>query len=294
LEVTGAVTLGSGSGDIILGNSSSTINIGTSGGTITIGNEDKKNTTLYGSATNIQNGEAGNLLYQSGPGTTAFVTSTSHTGDILTYDTNNKKPIWTTPQALTFTGLTTEGTTTTSSFYDTSTSPLNIAIGEGLTGTKTEKSDKDFTLKVTAATNTALGGVKSVTTGTATNRDYNVQVNTDGTMKVNVPWTDTNTTYTGGTGIVISGMEISSSYSWYIVDPSFYNNKTGDIILNGGPCYTVLVNTNTYPEIRHFLGYLPARTGYNFFGYAINTVATKVLTSWPSSGTKIYTLYTPS
>lgn len=41
------------------------------------------------------------------------------------------------------------------------------------------------------ASSTALGGVKSSNTGTEPNRDYNVQVNSDGTMKVNVPWTDT-------------------------------------------------------------------------------------------------------
>lgn len=36
-----------------------------------------------------------------------------------------------------------------------------------------------------------LGGVKSKTTGTTQDRYYYVQVNSDGTMKVNVPWTDT-------------------------------------------------------------------------------------------------------
>ena len=35
------------------------------------------------------------------------------------------------------------------------------------------------------------GIVKSATTGTTANRDYNVEVKNDGTMKVNVPWTDT-------------------------------------------------------------------------------------------------------
>ena len=50
-----------------------------------------------------------------------------------------------------------------------------------------------YTLPIASAS--ALGGVKSATTGTTSGRDYNVQVNSDGTMKVNVPWTDTNTTY---------------------------------------------------------------------------------------------------
>lgn len=49
------------------------------------------------------------------------------------------------------------------------------------------------------ASASALGGVKSATTGTASGRDYKVQINSDGTMKVNVPWTDTNTTYNAAT-----------------------------------------------------------------------------------------------
>lgn len=49
------------------------------------------------------------------------------------------------------------------------------------------------------ATASVLGGVKSSTTGTTASRDYKVQINADGTMKVNVPWTDTNTTYSAAT-----------------------------------------------------------------------------------------------
>lgn len=46
-----------------------------------------------------------------------------------------------------------------------------------------------YTLPV--ATASVLGGVKSSTTGTTPNRDYLVGVNSNGIMKVNVPWTDT-------------------------------------------------------------------------------------------------------
>lgn len=54
-----------------------------------------------------------------------------------------------------------------------------------------------YTLPIASAS--ALGGVKSATTGTTSGRDYNVQINSDGIMKVNVPWTDTNTTYDAAT-----------------------------------------------------------------------------------------------
>ena len=45
------------------------------------------------------------------------------------------------------------------------------------------------------ATSSTAGLVKSSTTGKTANRNYMVEVNPDGTMKVNVPWTDNNTTY---------------------------------------------------------------------------------------------------
>lgn len=53
--------------------------------------------------------------------------------------------------------------------------------------------NKPSAYQLPMATSSVLGGVKSSTTGTTANRDYNVQVKSDGTMKVNVPWTDTNT-----------------------------------------------------------------------------------------------------
>lgn len=50
-----------------------------------------------------------------------------------------------------------------------------------------------YTLPIASAT--VLGGVKPSITGTTSGRDYNVGINPDGTMKVNVPWVGTNTTY---------------------------------------------------------------------------------------------------
>ena len=58
-----------------------------------------------------------------------------------------------------------------------------------------------------------LGGVKSSTTGTTPGRDYNVQVNSDGTMKVNVPWTDNNTTYAQATDSTLGLVKIGFTES---------------------------------------------------------------------------------
>lgn len=72
----------------------------------------------------------------------------------------------------------------------------------------------NYTYILQTATATILGGVKSKATGTTANRDYNVQVNSDGTMKVNVPWTDNNTTYgvvsTTAAGLVPKGTAVST------------------------------------------------------------------------------------
>lgn len=57
------------------------------------------------------------------------------------------------------------------------------------------------------ATSDTLGGVKSSTTGITSNRDYYIEVLTDGTMKVNVPWI--NTTYSNGTGLSLSSTTFS-------------------------------------------------------------------------------------
>lgn len=73
-----------------------------------------------------------------------------------------------------------------------------------------------YTLPV--ATADKLGGVKSSTTGTTANRDYNVEVKSDGTMKVNVPWVEG-----GGTNVVANPGGGTENLITLTVGPKTYN-----------------------------------------------------------------------
>lgn len=52
----------------------------------------------------------------------------------------------------------------------------------------------NFTYTLPTANASNIGGVKSKATGITANRNYDVEVNSDGTMKVNVPWQNTHNT----------------------------------------------------------------------------------------------------
>lgn len=97
------------------------------------------------------------------------------------------------PAALTFGTTTYDGSAARTITAD-SLGALTQATADGL-----YQSKGNYLTSIPTASSTVLGGVKSATTGTTAGRDYRVQVNTDGTMKVNVPWTDTNTTYSEAT-----------------------------------------------------------------------------------------------
>lgn len=88
------------------------------------------------------------------------------------------------------------------------------------------------------AASDTLGGVKSSTTGTTFGKDYLVQVNADGTMKVNVPWTDTKytlpvataSTLGGikvGAGLAITGEGVLSATGGGVADSVAWANVTG-------------------------------------------------------------------
>lgn len=81
------------------------------------------------------------------------------------------------------------------------------------------------------ANESTLGGVKSTKTGITAGRDYNVEVNSNGTMKVNVPWTDTKTTDTN--------QKITAKLNGSNV--AFGNNDTVEVV--AGTNVTVTPNT---------------------------------------------------
>lgn len=83
----------------------------------------------------------------------------------------------------------------------------------------------DTNTTYSAASDTSLGLIKvsgtansqtlsSVTTQAG--RQYAVQTDTNGIASVNVPWTDTNTTYTAGAGLTLDSTEFRSTYPLYV------------------------------------------------------------------------------
>ena len=84
------------------------------------------------------------------------------------------------------------------------------------------------------ATLSTAGLVKSTTTGTTANRNYMVEVNPDGTMKVNVPWTDNNTTYSAGTGLSLSGttFSVKTGYSESGKNYAVKTDTNGNLYVN--------------------------------------------------------------
>ena len=116
----------------------------------------------------------------------------------------------------------------------------NVKVAPDATNKKITISATDTTYST--ATSSALGLVKSSTTGTAANRDYSVQVNSDGTMKVNVPWTDTDTN-THNSHIVYSGKKSDGTTDISSGTASSGNITLGDSGVTAGTYRSVTVNS---------------------------------------------------
>jgi hypothetical protein len=82
------------------------------------------------------------------------------------------------------------------------------------------------------ASSSTLGGVKSATTGTTPYRDYNVQVNNNGTMKVNVPWTDTLYSLPTANGSTLGGVKSATTGTTANRDYNVEVNSNGTMKVN--------------------------------------------------------------
>lgn len=155
--------------------------------------------------------------------------------------------------------LTTEDLTVSSpSSTSGNTNAFVDTISQSATG-KIEYTKK--TLSV--ATSSNIGGVKSTNTGTTANRDYNVEVNTNGTMKVNVPWE--NSHYTSKTVVCDSdsGTTNTAVTTAQTVHLNHVENNTvaSSLSIVGNGCN---ITSNGYGDVRISpLPYSPYVTVFN-------------------------------
>ena len=89
----------------------------------------------------------------------------------------------------------------------------SITLSGGVTGSATfdGSAPANISTTVAQATSSVYGGIK--VGYNESGKNYPVELNTSGQAYVNVPWTDTNTTYSGSSPITVSGTTISHANS---------------------------------------------------------------------------------
>ncbi len=149
----------------------------------------------------VENGSVTSSHIIKGTGATTVTSDSDGTITINSTDTNTTYSAGT--------GISLSGTTFSNSGVRSVSQGSNGFVNVNTNGT----SSSIAVYSLPTATASQLGGVVSQTTGTTTGRDYNVEVTSGGKMKVNVPWTDTNTTYSAAanSGISLSGTAFSNS-----------------------------------------------------------------------------------
>lgn len=150
------------------------------------------------------------------------------------------------------TGKPTFATVATSGSYNDLTNKPTIPSLLGY-ATQNWVTSHGYLTSIPAATSSTYGGIQIGYT--TSDKNYAVQLS-NGKAYVNVPWTDTNTTYSAGTNISISGTTINCTYTLPTASSSVLGGvKVGsNITLSSG---TISLSKS---NVTSALGYTPANT----------------------------------
>ena len=152
------------------------------------------------------------------------------------------------------TGKPTFATVATSGSYNDLTNKPTIPSLSGY-ATQNWVTSQGYLTSIPAATSSTYGGIQIGYTPSGKN--YAVQLS-NGKAYVNVPWTDTNTTYTAGTNISISGTTINCTYSYSL--PTATASVLGGVKIGSNISVSSGTISLSKSNVTSALGYTPANT----------------------------------
>lgn len=152
------------------------------------------------------------------------------------------------------TGKPTFATVATSGSYNDLTNKPTIPSLSGY-ATQNWVTSQGYLTSIPAATSSTYGGIQIGYT--TSGKNYAVQLN-NGKAYVNVPWTDTTTTYTAGTNISISGTAINCTYSYSL--PTATASVLGGVKIGSNISVSSGTISLTSANVTSALGFTPAKT----------------------------------
>lgn len=145
-------------------------------------------------------------------------------------------------------------TVATSGSYNDLTNKPSIPSLSGY-ATQSWVTSQGYLTSIPAATSSAYGGIQIGYT--TSGKNYAVQLS-NGKAYVNVPWTDTNTTYSAGTNISISGTTINCTYSYTL--PTATSSVLGGVKVGSNITLSSGTISLSKSNVTSALGYTPANT----------------------------------
>ena len=147
------------------------------------------------------------------------------------------------------TGLATVATS--GSYNDLSNKPTIPSLSGY--ATQSWVTSQGYLTSIPVATSSAYGGIQIGYT--TSGKNYAVQLS-NGKAYVNVPWTDTNTTYTSGTNISISGTTINCTYSYSL--PTATSSVLGGVKVGSNITLSSGTISLSKSNVTSALGFTPA------------------------------------